>query len=94
MLVNIPYVADFLALRNSRQLQIDKRLLRANQSRIPRDYQVNDLVYARNNNATNKLDPVWIGPFPVTRVHTNGTITFARPHGVVERRNIRQIKPK
>ena len=42
---------------------------------------------------SSKLDPVWIGPFPITRAHTNGTVTFSRPHGVLERRNIRQIKP-
>ena len=93
MLVNIPYIADFLALRNARQLQIDKRLLRANAKRIPKDFKINDLIYARNNAAKYKLDPVWLGPFPITRVHTNGTVTFARPRGVLERRNIRQLKP-
>ena len=93
MLVNIPYIADFLALRNTRQLQINKRLIRANAGRIPCDFQVNQLIMARNNSASSKLDPVWLGPFPITRVHTNGTVTFARPHGVLERRNIRQIKP-
>jgi len=93
MLVNIPYIADFLTLRNTRQLQINKRLLRANASRIPNNFQVNDLIMARNNSATSKLDPVWIGPFPITRIHTNGTVTFSHPHGVLERRNIQQIKP-
>jgi len=93
MLVNIPHIADFLALRNTRQLQINKRLLRANALHIPYDFQVNDLIMAWNNSASFKLDPVWIGPIPITRVQTNGTVPFSRPHGVLEHRNIRQIKP-
>jgi len=93
MLVNIPYIADFLALHNTHQLQINKRLLQANALRIPHDFQVNDLIMARNNSATSKLDPVLIGPFPITRVHSNGMVTFSHPHGVLERRNIQQIKP-
>jgi len=93
MLVNIPFVADFLALQNSRQLQIDKRLLRANASHISHDYKVNDLIMARDNSANSKLAPVWIGPFPISQIHTNGNVTFRRPNGVIERRNIRQIKP-
>jgi len=62
MLVNIPYIAGFLALHSTRQLQVNKRLLRVNTSRIPHDFQVNDLIMARNNSPTSKLDPIWIGP--------------------------------
>jgi len=93
MLVNIPYIADFIVLRNTCQLQINKRLLRAKALRIPYNFQVNDLIMAWNNSTTSKLDPIWIGPFPITRVHTNGTVTFSRPHGALERQNIQQIKP-
>ncbi len=93
MLLDIPFIADYMAIRNARQLKIDQRLLRANSKRKPRDFAVNDNIYVRNYTAVSKLDPAWEGPFPIIQVHTNGTVTFARPNGVHERRNIRQIKP-
>jgi len=49
MLVNIPCIVDFLALRNSRQLQINKQLLQANAAHLPYDFQVNNLIMAQNN---------------------------------------------
>jgi hypothetical protein len=33
------------------------------------------------------------GPFSITRVHTNGTVTIETSPGVVERMNIRRLKP-
>jgi len=54
---------------------------------------LNNLIMDQNNNATSKLDPVWIGPYPITRVHTNRTVTYRHPYGVLERWNIQQIKP-
>jgi hypothetical protein len=34
-----------------------------------------------------------MGPFNITRVHANGTVTIALAPGVIERVNIRRIKP-
>ena len=93
MQLNLPFIADFLAIRNARQLKIDHRLLRANAHRKPRDFAVNDNIYVRNHTAKSKLDAPWEGPFPIRRVHTNGTVTFERPNGVFDRQNIRHIKP-
>ena len=33
------------------------------------------------------------GPYPITHVHVNGTVTIARAPNVLERLNIRRIKP-
>jgi hypothetical protein len=93
MLMNIPYIADFIALRNARQLKINQRLLHANRKRPPHDFQVNQQVMLRNSNMQSKLSTSWLGLYPVIRVHTNGTITVALPNGVHDRRNIRQFKP-
>ena len=35
----------------------------------------------------------WDGPYPIERVHVNGNVTIALKPGVLERINIRQVKP-
>ena len=93
MLLDAPHIADFLALRDTRQFKIDQRLLRANAQRIPKDYRVNDQVCVRALPKGRKMNMPWEGPFPVIRVHTNGALTYARPNGAHERLSIRHIKP-
>ena len=93
MLLDLPFIADFVALQQSRQLKIDKRLLQVNSKRIPHDFAVNDNVYVRTSTADYKLDDAWEGPFPIRTVHTNGTVTFERPNGIWDRQNVRKLKP-
>jgi hypothetical protein len=50
-------------------------------------------IYVRNGQMMSEIKPPWEGPFPIIRVHTNGTVTFRRPNLIEERRNICQIKP-
>jgi hypothetical protein len=56
------------------------------------DYEVGDevllLVYRPD-----KLEPRAVGPYPVTQVHTNGTLSIELSPGVIERVNIRRLKP-
>jgi hypothetical protein len=40
-----------------------------------------------------KMEPRAVGPYRITRVHSNGTITIELSPGVVERINIRRVKP-
>ena len=93
MLLDIPFAADFIALRNARQLKIDQRLLAANSSRRPKEFKVNDNVYVRHHTAQSKLDDMWEGPFKIVTVHTNGNVTVERPNGIHQRIHIRHIKP-
>ena len=92
MILNIPLVTDFQQLQKRRQDLIDKRLLLANAKRYSRDYTIGDevlkLVYQPD-----KLDPRATGPYRIDRVHTNGTITIELSPGVLERINIRRVKP-
>ena len=93
MHLNIPFIADIIALSENRQLQTDVRLERANRSRSFKDYVVGDNVYVSNHfSSSDKLKPVWKGPFLVLRVHTNGTLTIQR-NQVHERISIRRLKP-
>jgi hypothetical protein len=75
MLLDIPFITDFVALKASRQLQIDKHLLHANASHCPHDFSVGENIYVRNGQMKSKLQPPWEGLFPIIGVHTNGTVT-------------------
>ena len=95
MFLDIPLIADILTLQEHRQALVDKRLLRANAGRIKHDYAVGDLVWKRNYiGLSDKLKHTVVGPFSITRVHTNGTVTIQLSASVQERINIRRICPK
>ena len=40
-----------------------------------------------------KLEPCALGPFRIERVHANGTVTIRRTPHVIERINIRRLRP-
>jgi transposase InsO family protein len=94
MVLDIPLLADFKLLREKRQLLIDKSLMQANRKRIAYDYKVGDLVlkFIPKNQLT-KLGPRAKGPFPIDRVHVNGTVTIRHSKYYTEHINIRHIKP-
>jgi len=92
MLLNIPFQADLHALQQKRQLLIDEDLRKANQKRHDHDYQPHDLVLILERDA-DKLDAKASGPFEISRVHTNGTVTIQVRPNVQQRINIRRIKP-
>lgn len=91
---NIPLIADIMTLSQMRQAQIDKRLILANAKRIRHDYKKEEQILLRNKSLIgNKLRHIYDGPFQITQVHTNGTVTIRRRAGIHERVNIRRIKP-
>ena len=95
MFMDIPYIADIIAIRNNRQLLVDKRLMRENAKRIRHDYTVGDLVWKKNHlDYSDKLKHTVSGPYPITQVYTNGTVSIRLSPNVTERINIRRIRPK
>jgi transposase InsO family protein len=92
MILNLPLVTDLQQLQKRRQEIIDKTLLSANTKRFSYDYAVGDevlrLVYRPDI-----LEPRAVGPYTITQVHTNGTLSIELSPGVVERINIRRVKP-
>jgi hypothetical protein len=92
MILNIPLITDLLHLHELRQIIIDERLRCANLRRRTFDYQPGDQILILTNNPTTLQDR-GIGPFTITQVHTNGTITFQRKPHIVERINVRRVKP-
>ncbi|MEM7284022.1 MAG: hypothetical protein AAF438_20635 [Pseudomonadota bacterium] len=94
MFLNVPLFADLITLQKHRQGLIDKRLLRANAQRIKHEYIVGNKVWKRRYlNLSDKLQSTMTGPFPITQVHTNGTVTIQLKPDVQERINIRRIQP-
>ena len=95
MFLDIPLYADILAIQQNRQLLVDRRLLRENAKRIRHDYAVGDLVWKKEYlGLSDKLKDTVSGPFPIEHVHTNGTVTIRLSPYVLERINIRRIRPK
>ena len=97
MLLDVPYIANWIQLRERKQQKIDNNLRRANSQRVNYDYAVGDLVYElvrRTNDVTQKLETYYRGPYPVVQVHSNGTLTLQRSPNVLDRVNIRKLRPK
>jgi hypothetical protein len=72
---------------------MDKNLIKANKSRIDFDYQPGQQCYKHIHEPT-KIDPRWDGPYTITKIHTNGTVEIQLDDDLIERVNIRRIKPK
>lgn len=94
MFLDVPLIADFVALQQRRQDIVDQRVMRANAKRIRHDYQVGEKVWKHQHlGLSDKLKPTAVGPYPITRVHTNGTVTIRLAANVQERINIRRVRP-
>ena len=80
--MDVPLVANVIALEHDRQMLIDKCVLKANNARIPLDYNVNKEVLKKEHlGLSNKLKLTWIGHYCVTRPHTNGMVIIPfSPH--------------
>ena len=92
MLLDIPLVADLVAVRDRRQLTVDENLRRVNARRTSYDYQPGQRVLKKKHEWS-KLGERWDGPFDIVRVHTNGNVTIQLAPGVTECINIRRVKP-
>lgn len=95
MILNIPFIADLNNIRNRRQEIVNRSNDRENANRLDYNYQVGDWILIRSDahQVVQKLEERWFGPFQITQVHVNGNVTIRRRPGVVERINIRRIKP-
>ena len=92
MFLDVPLVADLLAIRNKQQLAVDANFRRINAKRTSYDYQPGQKVLKKRHDWT-KLGERWDGPFIISRVHVNGNLTIKLRDGVEERINIRRVKP-
>jgi hypothetical protein len=92
MILNIPKMSDLNLIREHRQQLIDERLITANRKRFTFDYQPNQEVL-KLVHEPGKLEPRATGPYRITAVHTNGTVTIQLTPNVNEHISLRNIKP-
>ncbi len=92
MLLPIPIIVNLQTLREKRQALIDQNNLKENQRRRQHDYNIGDqiLILAYKPGA---LDERAKGPYTISQVHTNGTVSYMLNNAVIDRINIRRIKP-
>lgn len=92
MFLDVPLVADIIAITQKRELAVNESLRKANLQRLNYDYNVNDQVLVKVFDP-DKLDPRYEGPYQVLQVHVNGTLTIQRSPNITERISIRRLKP-
>jgi len=92
MLLPIKFQADWMAIQQRRQKEINRNNARENKRRIPHAYKVGDQVSKRRPGILPKLRRKREGPFEVIAVFDNGTVRIRRG-AVTERLNIRRIQP-
>jgi hypothetical protein len=92
MFLNIPLIADLQAIQERRQILINENLRRQNLKRRRFDYAVDQEVLIKVPQPK-KLDDRNEGPYRISQVHTNGTVTIQRTNHVTERINIRRVVP-
>ena len=90
-ILNIKYVADWEHIRQRNQLRINHNNKRVNMRRNNHQYKVGDkILVKRKKNSKHELE--FMGPFPITQIHDNGTVCFQK--GIInDATNIRRIKP-
>ena len=95
MILPIPSNVNWQELFKCKQRLITQNNERENLSRKDHDYKVGQWILILNkNHHKGKLEPTVLdeGPWHITRVHTNGTVTLNR-NNYSERINIRRNRP-
>ena len=95
MLHPFPSTVNWSQLLKDKQKRINDINLKENQGRKEFDYQVGQKILILNKNQMKgKLEPTVLneGPWTISKVHTNGTITILR-NKYLERINVRRVRP-
>ena len=93
MMFDLPYLADWTAIGQQRQLFIEKKNVSGNKQRFDFDYLVGQKVLLEQDGGKLCKGQVkYLGPYIITWVHTNGTIRIQRG-SILERVNIRRVTP-
>ena len=92
MFLNIPLIADWHLIAQRREQVVNESLRRQNMKRRQYDYVIGQKVLKKIHDPT-KLGERTEGPYPITRVHVNGTVSIQLSDKLTERINIRRIIP-
>ena len=92
MFLDVPLIADWHAIAERRTQVVNESLRRANLKRRTYDYVQGQQVLKKTYKPT-KLGERTEGPYPISQVHVNGTVSITLRPGVTERINIQQVVP-
>jgi hypothetical protein len=86
------FVADWAAIAMQKQKEIERNNARENKKRVEWDYRSGQQVLLERPGLIGKLESPRSGPYTITQVHVNGTVTIQRGP-TTERVNIRRVTP-
>ena len=92
MFIDVPLIADLVAIRNNRQQLINNNLIRHNRKRYDYHYRLGDRIMVRVYDP-DKMQEKLHGPYRIVEIRTNGTVRIQRTSNVLETFNIRKIVP-
>ena len=69
MLLNIKFLADWLAIRIRKQKQVDTNTTRENRLRVDHDYAVGDQVLITDKDIHSKLDSPTKDPYETVQIY-------------------------
>ena len=95
-LLNVAFEADWQYLKDQKQKRILHNNKRENKTRLPHTYSVGDKVMIRLNPNRKHGEDTYKGPYDITAVNDNGTVTLTQVTNggaVSQTWNIRQIEP-
>ena len=92
MMVNVPLIANLLAIGNRRQHLVDENLRRINAKQINHSYNIGNWVKFVEY-SPDKLDCRNHGSYPIIRVFTNGTVHLQLAPHIQETLNTRKLFP-
>ena len=92
MILPLKFKADWAMIQARHQEEIERNNRRENAKRLDHTYKVGDTVSKRTGGTLPKLRRKREGPYTVTAVHNNGTISIRRGP-ITERLNIRRVDP-
>ena len=96
MLINVPLLANLIAIRRRRQQYIDENLRRVNAKRSKHVYVIGDKIEIRIREPFKKgpkLHSKWKGPYTLTQIYTNGNVQIRFAPHITQMISIRKIRP-
>ena len=88
MLLNVPLIADWQAIKKHRDQLVNKALFKSNKKRINYDYRIGQKILKYDNSIAGKLELKTTGPFEISHIHTNCTVTILLCTRISERINV------
>ena len=76
MLLNVPLISDWKSIQKHREQLDNRALLKSNKKRINYDYRVGKKILKYYDSIASKLASKTTGPFEISHVHTDGTVTI------------------